>query len=86
MRRAPTPTNDEEPLTIGGVTIDFRGHVARAADGSRSGVDNMGEVNSAADVTGGTAETVKSLAGALATQAEQLRSNVDEFLNEVRVA
>jgi methyl-accepting chemotaxis protein len=73
---------EEQNAVIGNINEN----VARAADGSRSGVDNMGEVNSAADVTGGTAETVKSLAGALATQAEQLRSNVDEFLNEVRVA
>ena len=73
---------EEQNAVIGNINEN----VSRAAQGSRSGVDNMGEVNSAADVTGETAETVKSLAGALAGQAEQLRANVDEFLNEVRVA
>jgi len=34
MRRAPTPAVEETPLVLGGVTIDFRAHVARAADGT----------------------------------------------------
>ncbi len=34
MRRAPTPVVEEAPLVLGGVTIDFRAHVARNPDGS----------------------------------------------------
>jgi len=73
---------EEQNIVIGSITEN----VGRAASGSRRGVENMSEVDRAADDTGATAEQVKSLAGALSEQADRLRANVNQFLSEVRVA
>jgi methyl-accepting chemotaxis protein len=73
---------DEQNIVIGRITDT----VGRAANRSRSSVENMTEVNHAAEETGETAEQVKSLAGALTEQAAALRAAVDRFLGEVRVA
>lgn len=73
---------EEQNIVIGTITKN----VGRAATDSRKGVENMGEVDRAADDTGATAEQVKSLARALSEQADRLRANVDQFLGEVRVA
>jgi methyl-accepting chemotaxis protein len=73
---------EEQNIVIGGITEN----VSRAATGSRRGVENMSEVDRAADDTGATAEQVKALARSLSEQADRLRANVDRFLSEVRVA
>ncbi|MDP2620166.1 MAG: methyl-accepting chemotaxis protein, partial [Hyphomicrobiales bacterium] len=72
---------EEQHAVIGQITEN----VERAANRSRSGVENITEVNNAAEDTGDTAEHVSKLAEALAEQAIALRANVDEFLGEVRV-
>lgn len=73
---------EEQNAVVG----DISANVGRAATGARSGMTTMTDVSEAAGESGATASEVKELAAALTEQAEQLRANVDRFLDGVRVA
>ena len=68
------------------VTQEIARNASAAAKGTRDVSGNVGEVSSAAVKTGQVAQTVLVAAGELAEQSHLLRSEVERYLRQVRVA
>jgi hypothetical protein len=70
----------------GAATLEITRSTQQAAQGTKAVSDNIEGVSVGADAAGAAALNVKSAAGVLGAQAQQLRSQVDEFLGKIRVA
>ena len=70
----------------GAATLEITRSMQQAAQGTKAVSDNIEGVSVGADAAGAAALNVKSAAGVLGSQAQQLRSQVDEFLGKIRVA
>jgi methyl-accepting chemotaxis protein len=68
----------------GSATQEIAESVQRAADGAAQARESVAGVVTAANDTGAASSQVLSAAGALSTQAEGLRAEVDRFLKQVR--
>ncbi|MDJ0894480.1 MAG: methyl-accepting chemotaxis protein [Alphaproteobacteria bacterium] len=68
----------------GAATQEISKNVQQAAAGTRSVTDSIAGVSDASGRAGETAEEVKSASAALSSQADTLRGQVEQFLNEVR--
>jgi methyl-accepting chemotaxis protein len=70
----------------GAATLEITRSTQQAAQGTKAVSDNIEGVSVGADAAGAAALNVKSAAGVLGSQAQQLRSQVDQFLGKIRVA
>jgi methyl-accepting chemotaxis protein len=70
----------------GAATQEITRSTQQAALGTKAVSDNIDGVSAGADAAGAAALNVKSAVGVLGHQAQQLRSQVDEFLGKIRVA
>jgi methyl-accepting chemotaxis protein len=70
----------------GAATLEITRSTQQAAEGTKAVSDNIEGVSVGADAAGAAALNVKSAAGVLGSQAQQLRSQVDEFLGKIRVS
>ncbi len=70
----------------GAATLEITRSTQQAVQGTKAVSDNIEGVSVGADAAGAAALNVKSAAGVLGSQAQQLRSQVDEFLGKIRVA
>ncbi len=70
----------------GAATQEITRSTQQAAQGTKAVSDNVDGVSAGADAAGAAALNVKSAAGVLGHQAQQLRSQVDEFLGKIRAA
>jgi len=70
----------------GAATQEIARNVQQAADGTQEVANNVGGVTEAAGETGSAATQVLSAAGALSRQANALRHNVTDFLQQIRAA
>ncbi len=70
----------------GAATQEISGNVLQAAQGTSEVNQNISGVNQAAADTGESAGQVLAATNELSSQAEQLRTQVDAFINEVRAA
>jgi methyl-accepting chemotaxis protein len=70
----------------GAATREITRSTQQAALGTKAVSDNIEGVSAGADAAGAAALNVKSAAGALGSQAQQLRRQVDEFLGKIRAA
>jgi methyl-accepting chemotaxis protein len=70
----------------GAATLEITRSTQQAAQGTKAVSDNIEGVSVGADAAGAAALNVKSAAGVLGSQAQQLRSQVDEFLGKIRAA
>jgi methyl-accepting chemotaxis protein len=70
----------------GAATREIAGNVQQAAAGTQEVTNNIAEVNQTAAETGTAANDVLSAADSVATQSENLRSQVNDFLKSIRSA
>jgi methyl-accepting chemotaxis protein len=70
----------------GAATLEITRSTQQAARGTKAVSDNIEGVSAGADAAGAAALNVKSAAGALGSQAQRLRGQVDEFLGKIRAA
>jgi methyl-accepting chemotaxis protein len=70
----------------GAATQDIMRNTQQAALGTRNVSENIAGVSAGADATGAAAQNVKLASETLSTQAQQLRSQVDDFLGKIRAA
>tara|TARA_B100000676_G_scaffold313504_1_gene395706 strand:+ start:3724 stop:5631 length:1908 start_codon:yes stop_codon:yes gene_type:complete len=70
----------------GSASREIAGNVAQAASDTQEVSGNIVEVNQAASETGASAEQVLNAADELAKQGDALRSQVDQFLQDIRAA
>ncbi|MDY0881951.1 methyl-accepting chemotaxis protein [Dongia soli] len=70
----------------GAATQEIARNVQQAADGTQQVANNVGGVTEAAGETGAAAADVLHAAGALSRQAHALRHDVNDFLQQIRMA
>jgi methyl-accepting chemotaxis protein len=70
----------------GAATQEIARNVEQAAAGTEDVTSNIGGVNQAASETGAASSQVLSAAGELGQQAEDLRTEVDKFLGNIKAA
>jgi methyl-accepting chemotaxis protein len=70
----------------GSATLEITRSTQQAAKGTKVVSDNINGVSVGADAAGAAAKNVKSAAEVLGAQAQQLRSQVDAFLGNIRAA
>ena len=70
----------------GAATQEITRSTQQAAQGTKVVSDNLNGVSVGADAAGAAAKNVKSATEVLGIQAQQLRSQVDEFLRNIRAA
>jgi methyl-accepting chemotaxis protein len=70
----------------GAATQEITRSTQQAAQGTKAVSENIQGVSAGADAAGAAALNVKSAAGVLGSQAQRLRSQIDEFLGRIRAA
>ena len=70
----------------GAATQEIARNVQQAAAGTKEVSANVGGVTAGAAATGAAASQVETAAGNLSQQSQQLREQVDAFLDQVRAA
>ena len=70
----------------GAATREISRNTQQAAEGTRNVSNNIGGVTAGADAARSAAQSVKSASEALTHQTNQLRGQIDGFLNKIRAA